>query len=74
MELRNSTMTMWREPEGYALPFYIANCDPTNSGANRPILGCSRLHFETSVSICNARPCEPEVSCPPLSVLLAELN
>jgi hypothetical protein len=47
-------MTMWRGPEGYALPFYIASCDPVISGADPPISPCVGLHFEISVSLCNA--------------------
>ena len=44
-----------REPRAYALPFYIANCDPEMSAAKWPIRGRSELHFETSVSICKVR-------------------
>ena len=65
---------MWREPEGNALPFYIASYDPTISGANRPISWWVGLHFETSVSICNAWPRELRVSRTLLNVLLAEWN
>ena len=45
-----------------------------DSGANCQFLGAPGLHFETSVSICNAWLCEPEFSRALLSVLLAELK
>ena len=68
-------MTHERGADGpHALPFYIASCEPEISGGNCLIPGCAGLHFETSVSICNASPCQPEICRTLLNALLAGLN
>jgi hypothetical protein len=39
------------------LPFYRANRDPADRAVNSLILGTVAFHIETSISICNTRPC-----------------
>ena len=71
-EVKKRTMTNVRA--GLRATFYIANCDPEISGLNRSIFGCVDLHFETSVSICNACPYELDLSRALLRALLVVLN